>query len=234
MMYQWNEDMVRFMRDASEHTDYHRLLAARILSYLGPKPEIVDAGCGLGYLSLALAKKAGTVVAVDKNPVPLQVLKQNIASRNLSNIVPLCAELEELELPGARAAVVFCFCGDGRLAVSIGKRLRADRVFAIGAIRGQRDPERESAPELLQRLGLPYQEEFFALSLDQPFRTEEDALLFFETYRQKEPYCHMEARDFLDRLQRREDGEFPLVLSILKQLRMTVFHPADVPDWAEL
>lgn len=234
MMYQWNPDKIRFMRDASEHTDYHRLLASRILSYLGPKPEIVDAGCGLGYLSLALAKRAERVVAVDKNPAPLEVLKENIQRLGVTNVQPLCAELETLALPGKRAAVVFCLCGDGKLAVKTGKRLRADRCVVIGHMRGRQGCEGESAPELLQRLGLPYQEEFFTLSLDQPFRTEEDALLFFETYRQKEPYCHMNGEDFLARLHRGREGEFSLLLPIKKQLRMAIFHPADVPDWAEL
>ena len=26
-MFRWNEDMIRFLRDASEHSDYHHLLA---------------------------------------------------------------------------------------------------------------------------------------------------------------------------------------------------------------
>ena len=26
-MFIWNEDMIRFLRDASEHSDYHHLLA---------------------------------------------------------------------------------------------------------------------------------------------------------------------------------------------------------------
>ncbi|MGI6193397.1 MAG: class I SAM-dependent methyltransferase [Christensenellales bacterium] len=233
MMFLWNPDMIRFMRDASEHTGYHRALASRIHSYLGPKPEIVDAGCGLGYLSLALSQKAGMVVAVDKNHAPLEVLKENIKKRGVTNVLPVCADLEELELPGARSAVVFCFCGDGKLVVNTAKRLKARKAFSIGSMRGKRDEDKESVPDLLQRHGLPHQEEFFTLSLDQPFRTEEDALLFFETYREKEPYSLMSKEDFLARLQRGREGEFPLLLPIVKQLRMTVFDPADVPDWVE-
>ena len=51
-MFQWNEEMVRFMRDASEYSDYHRRLVQWMLPDLHPGDHICDAGCGLGYLSL--------------------------------------------------------------------------------------------------------------------------------------------------------------------------------------
>lgn len=179
MMYLWKPDMIRFMRDASEHTDYHRALAEKIHNYLGQNPKIVDAGCGLGYLSLALSKQAGLVVAVDKNPAPLEILKQNVKARGIPNIEVVCADLDELEVLDGCAAAVFCFFGYGRQITKTAKRLRAAKAFAIGSVKGHRDPERESISELLNRLGVPHQEEYFALSLDQPFRSKEDALLFF-------------------------------------------------------
>lgn len=53
-MFRWNKDMIRFLQDASEFCDYHGNLAARIMQEL-PDGDICDAGCGLGYLSLALS-----------------------------------------------------------------------------------------------------------------------------------------------------------------------------------
>lgn len=52
-MFIWNEDMIRFLRDASEHSDYHHLLAEYLAKRLPENAHVCDAGCGLGYLSLA-------------------------------------------------------------------------------------------------------------------------------------------------------------------------------------
>ncbi len=233
MMFLWNPDMVRFMKDASEHTEYHAALAEKILKRLGPAPTVLDAGCGLGYLSLALSKGAALVAAVDKNPAPLAVLKENVEKRGIKNILPLCADLEALELPGPLSAAVFCFCGDGRLVFETAGRLKAAKAFAIGGVKGHREPDRESIGELLKRLKVPHEEEVFELSLDQPFRSEEDALLFFRTYHEKEPYSQMVSEEFLSRLKSGREGEFPFLLPIGKRLCMTVFNPADAPDLME-
>ena len=77
MMFLWKPDMIRFMRDASEHTGYHADLAARIVPHLKEGARVCDAGCGLGYLSLALAPLAAQVTAVDRNADALSVLREN-------------------------------------------------------------------------------------------------------------------------------------------------------------
>ena len=64
-MFQWNEEMVRFMRTASEYGDYHRRLVQRMRPALHSADHICDAGCGLGYLSLALAPYVRRVTAAE-------------------------------------------------------------------------------------------------------------------------------------------------------------------------
>ena len=65
-MFIWNEDMIRFLRDASEHSDYHHLLAEYLAKRLPENAHVCDAGCGLGYLSLQLAPycRLGSAVVV--------------------------------------------------------------------------------------------------------------------------------------------------------------------------
>ena len=64
----WDADTIRFMIDACEHAPYNRELAAYIGPRLAPGAHVCDAGCGLGYLSLELARHAGRVTAVDRSP----------------------------------------------------------------------------------------------------------------------------------------------------------------------
>ena len=83
-MFEWESDMVRFMRDASEHTEYHGRLADCIVNAAGgpqraASMHVCDAGCGLGYLSLALAARFAQVTAVDIAEEPLSVLRENAA-----------------------------------------------------------------------------------------------------------------------------------------------------------
>ena len=51
----WEQDMIFFMRNASEYGDYNRRLTEKMLPWLSADMHICDAGSGLGYLSLTLA-----------------------------------------------------------------------------------------------------------------------------------------------------------------------------------
>lgn len=76
-MFLWNEDMIRFLRDASEQSDYHRLLAGYLAERLPENAHVCDAGCGLGYLSLRLAPYCRQVTAADVSADALAVLREN-------------------------------------------------------------------------------------------------------------------------------------------------------------
>ena len=46
-MFRWNEDMIRFLRDASEQSDYHRLLAETLAGRLPADGVTPGAGWGI-------------------------------------------------------------------------------------------------------------------------------------------------------------------------------------------
>lgn len=85
-MFQWTPDMVRFMKTASEYGIYHRALANLIWPDLTPEARVADVGCGLGYLSLALAPYAGRVTAMDVSAEALRVLEENCRERSVQNL----------------------------------------------------------------------------------------------------------------------------------------------------
>ena len=81
-MFRWTDDMIRYMADAGRQTDFHRRLTAELLPYLSPQDRVCDAGCGLGFLSLALAPHVRHVMAADCDAQALSVLKEELAARH--------------------------------------------------------------------------------------------------------------------------------------------------------
>ena len=83
-MYRWTPETVQYMKDASEYGSYHRELAARITPYLTKESRVCDAGCGLGYLTMALAPFVKQVTAVD------------ISAEALPNVTVRCGDIAAL------------------------------------------------------------------------------------------------------------------------------------------
>lgn len=77
---------------------------AQMRKQLGVKPGMVvcDMGCGNGYHTLPLAEmvgEKGKVYAVDVQPEMIEMLKRNIESKGLKNIVPINGLYHDPKLP---------------------------------------------------------------------------------------------------------------------------------------
>ena len=131
MMFQWSEDMVRFMRQASEYGDYHRRLADWMRPDLHKRDRLCDAGCGLGYLSLALAPYVQHITAADRNGDALAVLRENCAARGIDNIDIRCGDLFSMPPDAAYDAMVFCFFGRMEEIAAIAKAQCRGTAFAF-------------------------------------------------------------------------------------------------------
>ena len=110
-MFSWSADTVRFMADACRRTDFHEKLTALLLPYLKPTDHICDAGCGLGYLSLALSPHAAHITAAERDAAALSVLRQELDARGITNVTPLCTDVLAYTPPVPFDAMVFCFLG---------------------------------------------------------------------------------------------------------------------------
>lgn len=82
----WNDDMIRFMADASEHGKYYEELASILSGYITPDALVCDAGCGLGYLSLALSQYCRHITAIDISEKALGILRENIRAGKTTEI----------------------------------------------------------------------------------------------------------------------------------------------------
>jgi SAM-dependent methyltransferase len=71
---------------------------ARALGLLLPPLDVVDIGCGEGYLTVEVARWANQVTAVDRSPAVLARARELAARRRLTNIVWKKGDVEKLPL----------------------------------------------------------------------------------------------------------------------------------------
>ncbi|MDD3409377.1 MAG: methyltransferase domain-containing protein [Eubacteriales bacterium] len=231
-MYQWTDDMIRLMHDASERTDFYALLARQIVQALGGEARaapmrLCDAGCGLGYLSLELARCCQQVTAVDVSAPSLEVLRQNLESRRIANVEPLRMSVWDMPRDMRFDAMVFCLFGqvDEVLRAARGhcgqavivKKTWTTRRFALKPDVPERDTLDETT-NLLEQNGLAFTRSFVSLTLDQPFRCIEDAMLFFRLYGHADAETEVNEQEVRRRLTETGDPEFPWLLPVPKRL----------------
>ena len=191
-MFEWTEESVSFMADACERTDFYTKLAALLSPYLEKADSVCDAGCGLGYLSLALAPLVGHVTAAERDDRALDVLRRQLARRDIRNVTPLCTDVLAYTPSVPFDAMVFCFFGSMEEIVTAARRQCRGTVLAIvrddtchrfsGAPREPGRHSFDSACGYLRQQGIPYTSRRMALDFPQPFRTLEDAQRFMALY----------------------------------------------------
>ncbi len=192
-MFRWNEEMVRFMRDASERGDYHQRLVRWMLPDLHPADHICDAGCGLGYLSLALAPYVRRVTAADRSEEALSVLRENCVRRGIGNIDILPGDLLCAAPPAVPYdAMVFSFFGcmeeiaaiaraQCRGAVFVFKKNYTTHRFSVERHPLGHEGFRAGAEWLTDR-GIPFVSAELELEMGQPLGSMAAARRFFELY----------------------------------------------------
>lgn len=240
MMYQWKPDMVRFMRDASEHSDYNQALADQMRPWLSRSAHVCDAGCGLGYLSLALSPYVERVTAVDVNPNALRVLTENCCGRGVSNTVVRRGDIALLPPERPYDAMAFCFFGGMEQILSVAKEQCAGSVFVMArnyashrfsvGDHKKKDHSFSSARDILRRKGIPFQEQELELELGQPFRSRDDARRFFQLYSRDADQSVITDEFLADRLVGWERDEFRLYMPHRRKVGWLRFDARDIPE----
>ncbi|MBQ8238056.1 MAG: methyltransferase domain-containing protein [Oscillospiraceae bacterium] len=236
----WFEDMIRFMRDASEYGTYNQELVKRLAPDMTKDMHICDAGCGLGYLSLELAPYVGRISAVEKNAEPLRVLEENCRARGITNISIRNGAIQNMAPQEKYDAMVFCFFGRIHEILDVAKRQCKGNVFIITRTYTSHrfsvghhptgSYGYRSSQEVLRDLGIPYEETRLALEFGQPFRSLEDARRFFEIYSKDEDKSDITDEFLLGRLVKIEHPQFPYYMPHLRNLAILKFHTADIKE----
>lgn len=236
----WYEDMIRFMRQASEYGTYNQLLLEKMQPYLHEDMHICDAGSGLGYLSLAMAPYVRLITAVEKHPGAANVLEENCLRLGIRNICSRCTDMEEL-LPEERYdAMVFCFFGQIPQILRLAKQQCRGRVFVFTRNYehhrfsvGTHPTGWEGFPDLqaaLQALEIPAHHEVFQAEHGQPLRSLQDARRFFELY-SKDGDTSLLTDDFLlSKVIPTGREDFPFYMPHSRDLAFVTFLAGDIPD----
>lgn len=243
MMQLWYEDMVRFMRDASEYGTYNQELTALLAPYLTKDMTICDAGCGLGYLSLALAPHVGRVVSVDRNHEAVAVLEENCRTLGVENVAPRCGSIQDAAPEEKYDAMVFCFFGgiheilataraQCRGPVFIITRNYRNHRFSVGSYPTGNYGRRRSSG-VLTELGIPFEERIMTLEFGQPFRSMEDARLFFEVYSNDEDKSAITDEFLQGKVVRTGREDYPFYMPHRRELAFLKFDAADIPEQSE-
>lgn len=240
MMQFWYEDMVRFMRDASEYGTYNQELVKLLAPELTKSIHICDAGCGLGYLSLALSPYVGKVSSVEKNPAAVAVLEENCRRFGIANIVPRCGTIQEAIPEEKYDTMVFCFFGGIHEILETAKQQCRGRVFIITRNYSTHRFSVGSHPtgsygyrrshEVLEDLGIPFEKEIFDLEFGQPFRCLEDAHLFFQVYSKDEDKAAITDAFLRSRVVETGREDFPLYMPHRRSLAILKFDTVDIPE----
>ena len=233
-MFVWNEESIRFHNDAALYTGCYDLLAEHVAEHLTPGCRIFDGGCGLGHLSLALARRGYDVTGMDISASAIASFRQTAANAGLPvNIAE--GDLFGMPEDASFDNAVFCFFGGTTETLKWAKIHCTGRLILIKknwyTHRFTRDPEairRFTFPVTvreLDSLGIPYETEIVDVDMGQPFRSLEDAVRFFGLY---DPEGEPEATDILPRLTETGDPVFPYFLSSLRPVGMIIIRAADI------
>ena len=230
----WTQDTVRFQKDAAEYGRYPQALASHIAAFLPPNATVCDAGCGLGYLSRALAPFCRHITAIDSSTLALSVLR----GKTPSNVTVCEGDLFTLPDTQHYDAMIFCFFGDMEETLLLAKKHCRGKVivvkrgwshhrFSLGHEPLQRYTSDETELFLRTR-GIPFMREDLTLDLGQPLRSKEDAVRFFELYSHGGEQSVISFENIESKLERTESSVFPYYYPQEKPLGIFSFNAADI------
>ena len=234
----WNPEKIRFMEDASAHVPFSDMLAAEASAYFDRDALVCDAGCGLGFLSIALAKHCRQVISADCDDEVLNVLRKHIAQKRVSNVAPLCCDIFSHTPNENYDAMVFCFfasiaetlaCAKGQCSgnVIMFKKDWHSHRFSITETPIEKIRHNDSEAEL-SALGIPYISKSFSVDMGQPFRSLNDAVAFFRLY-ERGDRTDFDLKKIESMLVPGNSAEFPYYLPAVRNVGMIVINTADIP-----
>lgn len=186
----WNEQSVRWFRDASEYTGYHKKLAEILLEYIPSRTSLCDVGCGTGLIDLELAPCFERITCVDISKEAIAAVEQRSRELGRNNLSAVCKDACELE--GEWETVTSLFFGGDDVVSKYFRLAKGQMILVVhGTREGNFGPKGhkvskkfdvESVKGHLDEQGMKYSLREVELEYGQPLRSREDAQAFVTAY----------------------------------------------------
>lgn len=232
MKFPWDAAQAAWFLDASAYTGFHEKLAAVIRPYLHKTDKVLDMGCGLGLLDIALHQSVASITAIDVNENAIGHLAARVKAAGIKNVHPLCTDVWAHE-ERYDATLMSFFGYSHTLSTHIRHRVTGRLIRIVNSqnagslypahYRRAKKTTVANFEEELRGASLPYELKRCTLEFGQPLRSEADALAFVKMHAPGAPEAELSA--FLAaRLQCTGGGEFPLYLPQQKDLGIFVVY----------
>ena len=190
-MWTWTPESRRWYAAAAAGSGYHAALAAAMAPWLSPSWNVADMGCGLGFLSLAVAPLVRSVTALDTDRDVLESLAARASASGVGNVCPKLCDVLSGNFHGHFDAVICSFFGrPGRDAADF--LSHAGRVLAV--VRRHSSPsiapgadhrggeDDASVRGALSASGIPFSARDMDIEFGQPFADRDEAMAFLAHY----------------------------------------------------
>ena len=225
----WNEQSVRWFRDASEYTGYHKKLAKILLEYIPSRTSLCDLGCGTGLIDMELAPYFKQITCVDISDQAITAVRQQARELGRNNISAVCKDAAELE--GEWETVTTLFFGGNDVFLNYFPMVRDQMILVVhGAREGNFGPaghkvskkfDVKSVKEQLNQQGIKYSLREMELEYGQPLRSLEDAEAFATAYSMPMDKARLDVY-LRECLKETGDDRFPYYLPNKKKLGIFV------------
>ena len=232
-MFFWTQDSIRWYKDASVWTGYHKKLAAELEEFLSPDVTVCDIGCGTGLLSMELAGKVWKILAVDKDSAAIDFVRLETGKRNLKYMVALEADYHDLP-DGCCDVAMACSFGSLKKDLYDFIKIPTKRFIMINRNKGRSkdgfeggcraSDSAQSDEGWLIANKIPYYKKTFTVDFGQPLRNEEEAQKFMEHYRLTPQEGTL--KELLERSRLKEPGEFQYYIPNEKEMVIIVIDKA--------
>ncbi len=194
------------------------------------RASLLDLGCGVGLIDIAVADEFSRITCVDRDDQALRLLEADLAARNISNIKTWHANAADVR--GQWDTVLMVFFGHLEEQLRHALSLCRHNIIAVihGDAQGTLGPKDYHPPkcgtvsgtrQALHALGARYAVQEHALEYGQPFASREEAIAFVRAYSKNPP--DMAVADYLDaRLTETGRADFPYYLPNLKRFGIFV------------
>ena len=236
-MYRWTPEMIRFLEDAAQKTEYYAELAAYLAARLPNGTSVCDVGCGLGHLAELLCASFASVTAIDCSAPVIDAFQARIAGKHLENLRVLCADALALPESSQFDHMIFCYFGSLPEILQIAKKHCRGSAVIIRRDYAQHRFDFDQHPRLragtadtlraLREAGIDCECERLHPEFGQPLRSEADAVRFFQLYL-RDPDREIDFAAVAPKLVKTDDPVFPLYYPQAKHVAVLRFSAAQI------